>query len=430
VSNGAAPSRGTDHEGAVGALADRLFRHESARLRAGLIRRLGASRLDLADDVVQETLLAALKDWRFRGVPENPSAWLTRVAQRKAVDVLRHDRRDAFAAATLATWGRDESRIEPDDGPIRLMFLCGHPLLAEPDRVMLTLSLAAGFSVEEIARAFLISPPAAEQRLVRAKRTLRDSGATLDLPDGEIPARVGGVLATLYLMLNEGYAAHGGDRLVRRELMDEARRLLGMLLASPLVPEHDRAEVHAVASLAAFLAARSETRTDAAGGLVLLEDQDRSRWDRAAIGGGFWHLARSTAGARLSAYGVEAALAGAHAAAPTFDDTDWGHIVDLYDLLAALKPTGVVLLNRAAAVAMRDGPEAGLTAMDAIPLGALRERYHLVEAVRGEILRRAGRRDEAAASFRCALSLPCSHAERGLIASRLAAVEPGPPKAS
>lgn len=427
MSGGADPSHGMDHEGAVGRLADRLFRVESARLRAGLVRRLGASRLDLADDVVQETLLAALKDWRFRGVPENPSAWLTRVAQRKAVDVLRRDRRDAFAAASLASWGLGESEDRyAEDDPIRLMFLCGHPRLSEPDRVMLTLSLAAGFGVEEIARAFVISPSAAEQRLTRAKRTLRDSGASLDLPEGDVRDRVGGVLSALYLVLNEGYVAHGGDRLVRGELIDEARRLLAMLHASPLVPAVEQPDVHAVAAMACFLAARVETRTDPSGGLVLLEDQDRSRWDRRLIGEGFWHLARSSGAESLSAYGIEAAIAAAHAGAARFEETDWGQIVELYDLLVPMKPTGVVLLNRAAAVAMRDGPEAGLAAMSGIPRGEFRERYYLVEAVRGEILMRAGRLEEGCAALRRSLGFACSRLERELIRKRLAEIEGGP----
>lgn len=416
---------------AVGALADRLFRHESARLRASLVRRLGPTRLDLADDIVQESLLAALHHWRFRGVPENPAAWLTRVAKHKAIDLARSDQRFAAAAPALLAWAAarettdhptdrptDRPSDRPDD-PIRLMLLCAHPLLAEHDRVILTLALVAGFGTSEIARAFILTHAAAEQRLVRAKRTLRESGASMDLPEGGVSDRLASVLATLYLMLNEGYSAHAGDQLTRRELIAECRRLLAMLLASPLVPEASRPDVHALASLASFLWSRLGTRTNATGGLVLMEDQDRAQWDKPAIGEGFWHLARSTTGERLTPHSVEAAIAGCHAAAPAFAETDWLQIVELYDLLARMKPTPIVLLNAAAALAMHRGPQAGLAALDAVPVAGLSDRYHLVEATRAEILRRAGRPDEAAESFRRALLLPCSEPERELLQSRL-----------
>jgi RNA polymerase sigma-70 factor (ECF subfamily) len=407
----------------VGTLADRLFRQESARLRASLVGRLGTGRLDLADDIVQETLLAALHHWRFRGVPDNPAAWLTRVAQHKAVDAARRDRRHDEAAPALLAWAasREESNKNAGtrDDPIRLMLLCAHPLLAEQDRVILTLSLVAGFGTSEIARAFILSPSAAEQRLVRAKRTLRDSEASMELPEGDTFERLGSVLGTLYLMLNEGYSTHTEDEGTRRELIAESRRLLGMLLASPVVPEAVRPDVHALCSLGSFLWARVGTRVNPTGGLVLMEDQDRTRWDKAAIGEGFWHLARSCASERLTPHSVEAAIAGCHAAAPTFGATDWGQIVDLYHLLARMKPTPVVLLNAAAAVAMHLGPEAGLAALDAIPVAGLSERYHLVEATRGEILRRAGRREEAAKSFGRALMLPCSKPEREFLQGRL-----------
>lgn len=417
------PAPGTNNAEAVGTLADRLFRHESARLRAGLVRRLGARRLDIADDIVQETLLAALHNWRFRGVPDNPAAWLTRVAQHKAIDLARKDKRHTDAHPELLAWAAsreaaDRNSVAPDD-PIRLMLLCAHPLLAEHDRVILTLALIAGFGTSEIARAFILSPAAAEQRLVRAKRTLRDSGASMDLPDGDVSDRLASVLGTIYLMLNEGYSTHAGDQLTRRELIAESRRLLAMLLASPLVPEASRPDVYALSSLACFLWARLSTRTNAAGGLILMEDQDRAQWDKAAIGEGFWHLARSTSSEHLTPHSVEAAIAGCHAAAPTFAETDWGQIVELYELLARMKPTPVVLLNAAAAIAMHRGPEAGLAALDAIPVGGLSERYHLVEATRGEILRCAGRAEEAAVSFRRALMLPCSEPERELLQARL-----------
>lgn len=428
-------------EGAVGALADRLFRHESARLRGALVRILGAGRLDLADDIVQDALLTALRHWRFRGVPENPAAWLTRVAQRKALDVVRRDLRHAHAERELAAWASSRDAWSPADpesrdDPIRLMLMCCHPALSERDRVLLTLSLAAGFGAPELARAFLISSEAAEQRLVRARRALRESGDSIDEIERRASSADGGderviaVLDTVYLMLNEGYGAHAGDQLMRRELIDESRRLLGMLLDSRLIPEGSKPAAHALSALACLLAARAEARTDSLGGLVLMEDQDRSRWDRGLIAQGFWHLSRSSRADTLSAYGVEAAIAACHAAAPTYAQTDWAQIASLYELLHRVKPTPIVLLNRAVAISMRDGAAAGLAALDAVLVGGLSDRYHLVEATRGGMLARVGRHEAAAASFRRALSLPCSEPERAFLREKLAATESTPSRAS
>lgn len=419
-----APTGAPSHQ-SVGLLADRLFRHESSRLRATLLRRLGTGSLDLADDIVQETLLAALHHWRFQGIPDNPAAWLSRVAQNKAIDLLRRNQRFADALPFLRESPPSSVTSVPSiithhpDDPIRLMLLCAHPILSENDRIILTLALAAGFGTSEIARAFLLSHSAAEQRLTRAKRTLRESGASMELPEGDLTPRIASVLATLYLMLNEGHAAHSGDQLTRKDLISETQYLLKLLLASPLTPNPALADIHALASLACFLAARLHTRTDASGGLVLMEDQDRSLWDKAAIGEGYWHLTRSTTATHLSAYGIEAAIASCHAAATTFEETNWEQIVSLYQLLAQIKPTPIVLLNTAAAIAMHRGPQAGLAALDAIPLGGFSDRYHLVEATRGEILRRAGENAKAAESFRRALLLPCSEPEKQLLESRL-----------
>lgn len=424
MSDAAAPEPSDAERRSADALADRLFRAESARLRAALLRRLGVARLELVEDVVQEALVAALIHWRFRGVPERPGAWLMRVAQRKAIDALRRDRRDDAARRAVAAWV-EPGASEADD-PIRLMFLCCDPSLGEADRTMLTLSLAAGFGVEEIARAFLLSSAAAEQRIVRAKRTLRERGASFELPDPEDPrllGRVDAVLDTLYLMLNEAYAAHAGDRLLRRELLDETLRLVHMLLASELLSAKARPAVHALAALVSFHAARSEARVDGVGAIVLLDEQDRSVWDRRLIANGFGHLLGSMEGDRPTAHGLEAAIAACHIAAPSFEETDWARIVGLYELLGRLKPTPIVALNRAAAIAMRDGAEAGLAELDALSVGALAGRYHLAEATRGALLLRAGRRAEAATALRAALALPCSEPERALLRTRLAEAE-------
>lgn len=419
----------TGTPGAVGALTDHLFRHESANLRAVLVRILGPHRLDLADDIVQESLLAALKHWRFSGVPDNPAAWLNSVARRKAIDVIRRDRRHAAAEPALVEWARQRQESEaagagPQDETLRLMFMCCHPSVAEPDRVLLTLALVAGFGSMELARAFLVSPGATEQRLSRAKRSLRDAEARLSLEEGCFPVeRAGAVLDTMYLMLNEAYAAHAGDQLIRRDLFEETMRLLRMLLESPASPPSVLPAAHALASLSSFLAARLATRTDDRGALVLMQDQDRSRWDRERIAIGFWHLARSSAGASLTPYQVEAAIAACHAAAPSFDQTDWGQIIALYTLLEQMKPTQVVKLNKAVALAMRDGPDAGLAALASFDSAELSGRYHLVESTRGEILMRAGRSSEAARAFRRALELPTNEPERALLQAKLRAAE-------
>lgn len=425
-------SEGDVESRAVGDLADRLFRHESGRLRAVLIRILGVARLDLADDIVQESLLAALRLWRVRGVPDNPGAWLTRVAQRKAIDLVRRDRRHGAAEAALVAWSRQKRGEGADprgggavvDDTLRLMFMSAHPTLTPQDRVLVTLALVAGFGGAELARAFLSTRGAIEQRLTRSKRAIRECGEPLDLPDTEgLGARIGSVLDTLYLMLNEGFAAHAGDEFVRRELIEEARRLLGVLLSDPRVGSEHAPEIHALAALSCFIAARTEARTDALGGLVLLEHQDRARWDRALILKGLGHLESSRAGGSVSAHGLEAAIAACHAVAPNFDATDWAKIVELYEILELVKPASVVTLNRAVALAMRDGPEAGLRLIGVLEGSDLADRYHLVEATRGAILQRAGRSREAAAAFRLALSLPCSEPERALLRGRLAEAE-------
>lgn len=406
------------------AMDEHFLRHESARLRAVLIRRLGSARLDLVEDVIQETLLSALRDWRFHGLPNEPAAWLTSVAQRKAIDHLRRDQRQAravHAQAWVIARVMEPSPVEGQhDDTLRLMLLCAHPVLAPGERVLLTLALVAGFGIAELARAFVISQPAAEQRLTRAKRTLRDSGAEVELPSeaGLVP-RLESLLDTLYLMLNEGHVAHGGDHLVRRDLVDEVRRLLALMLNAPWIPEPWRSDTHALAALASFTAARLDARTDESAGIVLMEDQDRTRWDRAAIGQGYWHLARVTRGDRLSAYALEAGIASSHAGAPSFAETDWAQIVAFYDLLERVKPSPIVSLNKAVAIAMRDGPEAGLRALDAADTSALTGRYAMLDAARGTMLLRAGRYADAAAALRRAMTLPCSEPERTLLAARL-----------
>jgi predicted RNA polymerase sigma factor len=310
----------------------------------------------------------------------------------------------------------------PDDR-LRLIFTCCHPALPPDSRVALTLRLVGGLSTTEIARAFVVPEPTIAQRLVRAKRTIRESGLPYEVPDG--PERVGrlsAVLAVLYLIFNEGYAAHTGAALVRHELCEEAIRL-GRVLAE-LMPSEP--EVLGLLALMELQASRASARTDADGNLVLLEDQDRRRWDRTGIERGLGDLARAGPVARAGPYQLQAAIAACHAGADSWETTDWPRIVELYDALAGLAPAPVVELNRAVAIGLARGPAAGLAALEAIDAGALRG-YHLLPAARAEFLRCLGRLPEAAAEYRAALRLAANPRERTFLAGRLAACQPDPP---
>lgn len=410
-------------EGAVFELVDHLFRHESGRLSASIVAIFGPGKLDLIEDVVQEALLEALRRWRFKGVPDNPRAWLTQVARRRALDALRRDATLRRHEPALRAWIERNAYARAYgelDEQVRLMLMCCHPSLPPEQRVALTLKLVAGLSTSEIARAFLITESAAAQRLVRAKRSIRESGASMDMPEAdELRPRMRSVLETVYLLFNDGYSAGEGDDVIRRDRLEEACRLGAMLVrdertASPAA--------HALLALMLFHASRLETRSDAEGGLLLLEDQDRSRWDRGLIARGFHHLQRSAAGDELAAYHLEAGVAAVHARSASFDETNWHEIVSLYDMLREIKPGPVVGLNRAVAIAMDRGIDAGLRELDAI--GPL-DHYAHADVVRGELLRRAGRATEARACFEHALTMPCSKPQRMFVQSRLSMLPAG-----
>lgn len=416
----AAHYRGAVPASGVQQTVDAVWRMEAAKIVATLTRAVGD--VGVAEDLAQEALLDGLEQWPSVGVPRNPGAWLTTVAKRKAIDQWRRAERLDAKYATLArdlethvdeSW--DPDRI--DDDVLRLIFTATHPVLSRELQIAMTLRVVGGLTTEEIARAFLVSKATVAQRIVRAKKSLGDAAIPFAVPEpDEYPKRLASVLGVIYLIFNEGYSASFGDRWIRDELCTEALRL-GRQLAA-LTP--DQAEAHGLVALMEFQSSRFGARTDATGTPILLEHQDRTRWDRAQIGRGVAALERAADALRRNgrgwgSYALQAALAECHAVAPTAGDTDWARIVTLYDGLLQLTPSPVVRLNRAIAVGMRDGPAAGLVDLDAID--GLDGSY-LVPSVRGELLARLGRHREAAAEFTTAADLATNEQEREVLLSK------------
>ncbi|MGW2717998.1 RNA polymerase sigma factor [Streptomyces sp. NPDC001492] len=400
-----------------------VFRLESPRIIAAvarLVRDVG-----IAEELAQDALVAALEQWPRDGVPDNPGAWLMATARRRAVDLIR--RRENYArklqeiGRTLDTTAPPEEPADPDDiddDLLRLVFTACHPVLSAEARIALTLRLLGGLTTAEIARAFLTPEPTVAQRIVRAKKTLATRNIAFEVPYGpEREARLGSVLDVIYLIFNEGYAATAGDDWLRPGLCEDALRLARVL--SGLMPKEP--EVHALTSLLEFQASRAAARTGPDGEPVLLRDQNRRRWNRMLIARGITalHRADATATGAPGPYALQAAIAACHAHAYTYEETDWPSIATLYGLLAARAPSPVVELNRAVAVSMAQGPAQGLAIVDALAAEPALRDYHLLPSVRGDLLARLGRTEEARAEFARAAGLARNERERELLRGRL-----------
>lgn len=412
----AAPSPATE---SIGKEVETLYRAESRRVFATLIRLLGD--FDLAEEALHEAFRAALEQWPREGVPANPRAWLVSAGRFKAIDALRRQSRfdaleDPDALPHPASEDADPWQDETlEDDRLRLIFTCCHPALAPDAQVALTLREVCGLTTEDIARAFLTGAPTLAQRIVRAKAKIRDAGIPYRVPErSELPQRLESVLRVIYLVFNEGYSATSGDSLTRHELSGEAIRLARLLVE--LLPEP---EAMGLLALMLLHESRRAARTSPEGDLILLDEQDRSLWNREQIAEGLALVDRALSSRRFGAYTLQGAIAAVHARAPSAGETDWARIASLYNLLLRLEPSPVVELNRAVAIAMRDGPAAGLALVDAILARGELVDFHLAHAARADFCRRLGRSGEARAAYERALALVRQEPERRFLQRRL-----------
>jgi RNA polymerase sigma factor, sigma-70 family len=411
----------------VSQLVEHLFRRESAKMVATLTRIFGIEHLNLAEDVVQEALGRALQTWPYRGIPENPSAWIMRASRNLALDVIRREKifrgKEPEIARLIEAGGSSAleavifSENEIADDRLRMMFVCCHPVIPLEAQVALALKTLCGFSVTEISRAFLTTEAAIAKRLTRAKQKIQEARVPFEIPVGdELARRLDSVLQSLYLLFNEGYKASSGDKLVREELCHEAIRLTESLAQHPA---GNQSKTHALLALMLLNAARLAARQDLEGNLRRLEEQDRTHWDQAMIERGMSHLRESASGNSMSEYHLQAGIAACHATAKDYEATDWGRILSLYDRLMEFDDSPVVALNRAVAVANVRGPEAGLKAVRAIRDREKLASYYLLYAVIGELEMRLENREAAAQEFRKAFELAETKSERAFLLKRL-----------
>lgn len=416
----------------ISRLTEHLFRHEAGKMVSVLTGIFGLDRLQLAEDVVQEALVRALQTWPYYGIPKNPAAWLTQTAKNLALDLIRREKlfreKEPKIIATLEQWPTTETvgntlalDNEIKDDRLRLMFVCCHPSIPSEAQVALSLKTLCGFSVTEISSAFLTSEAAIAKRLTRAKQKIREAQIPFEIPAGdELTQRLDGVLQSLYLLFNEGYKASNGDKLVREDICREAIRLTKLLVAHPA---GNRPKAHALLALMLLNAARFPTRVDAEGNLLRLEEQDRKKWDQALIAQGMFHLVQSAAGEEVTEYHLQAGIAACHCQAKDYALTEWDRILDLYNRLVELDDSPVVALNRAVAVAMVRGSQAGIDAVSDIQNLESLESYYLLYAVLAEFETSLKNFRIAASHLRKAIQLTEIKSEQALLSKRLRACE-------
>lgn len=407
---------------------DHLFRHEWGKLLSVLTKLFGPQNLQLAEDVVQDTLLTALSNWKINGLPQNPSAWLFTAARNKAVDVLRQQKRKSVFAKNITPLLQSEYTLAPtvkemvnsntiDDDQLRMMFVCCHPALSAEAQVSLILKTLCGFNVTEIARAFVISYDAVEKRLYRARQTFRDNKVEFELPPAEeLENRLETVLMAIYLLFNEGYNSTNHQDLIRNDLMNEAMRLCELICRSPSV---NHANTHALMALMCFTASRNNARLDEEGNILLLKQQDRTKWNRALIETGVYHLEESAAGETISKYHIEAGIAYEHAQARDYDHTNWNNILHCYNLLYQLYPTPIIALNKAIVVSELRGAAEGIKAIEAIHDLASLKKYYLLPATLGELYWQIGEYNKAKDYFDEAITLTQSAIEKKLLQQKI-----------
>ncbi len=407
---------------------EHLFRHEWGKLVAALTKVFGVHNLQLAEDVVQDTLLAALNTWKIKGLPDNPTAWLFTAARNKAIDVLRNQKRGQEYAKQITPLLQSEYTLVPvvhelvsanaiDDDRLRMMFVCCHPSLSTEAQVTLILKTLCGFSVAEIAKAFVTNYDTIEKRLYRARQGFRDNKVEFELPpQQELEERLENVLLSIYLLFNEGYNSTNHEELIRGDMMQEAMRLCELICRNPLVP-HENA--HALMALMCFTASRNEARLDKNGNVLLLQQQDRSKWNRALIENGIYHLEQSAAGDHMSKYHIEAGIAYEHAVARDYAHTNWNHILNCYNLLYHYYPSPVIALNRAIVVAELQGPAKALETIEAIPDITSLKNYYLLPATLGELHWQLKNYDRAKEYFQLASQLTQNAIEKKLLQQKM-----------
>lgn len=414
--------------GEISRLAEHLFRSESGKLVSILTGLFGIERLQMAEDVVQEALIRALQTWPYYGIPKNPAAWLTQTAKNLALDLLRREKlfqdKQERIIACIEQWSSDPDTAESilleneiKDGRLRLMFACCHPAIPQESQTALALKTLCGFSPAEIAKAFVTTEAAVAKRLTRARQKIRELRIPFEIPSGEdLSPRLDGVLQTLYLLFNEGYKASSGDNVIREELCTEAIRLTNALAEQPAC---NQPRTQALLALMLLNAARAPGRVDSDGNILLLREQDRSRWSQPMVSRGMLHLANSAIGAELTGYHLQAGIAACHCSARDYKSTDWPRILSLYDQLVSLDESPIFALNRAVAVAQVKGPLAGIEAVNDIRNRDSLSAYHLFYAVLAEFELQLKRPRAAAQNFRKAIELTALKSEQALLADRL-----------